>query len=73
MAAPPAPPANPGLWQIDIVHCKMEHVFEYMKLIPKIVDYMKNRGAQPMNQFFTEAGGAPEIVYITKYGKKRKY
>ncbi len=61
--------ANPGLWQVDIVHVKTECFFEYIKLIPSGIELMKKAGAQPINQYITEAGGAPEVVFISKFGK----
>jgi len=56
-----------GLWQVDIVHVKPEYFFEYIKHISKGVELQKKHGATPINQYFTEAGGAPEVIYITKY------
>ncbi len=62
---------NPGIWQVDTVHVKTECFFEYMKVIPQAVEFFKKAGAQPINQYMVEAGGAPEVIYITKFGKRR--
>ena len=59
-----------GIWEVDIVFVKTECFFDYLKCIPKGTELMKKHGATPINQYMVEAGGAPEVVLIYKYGEE---
>ncbi len=61
---------NPGICvQVDVELVKPECFFDYMKIIPREVEIVKKAGGHPIDQYTVEAGGAPEVIFITKFGK----
>lgn len=56
-----------GMWQVDIVHLKADQMFDYIKHIPKAVELFKKYGATPIDQYITEVGASPEVIYINKF------